>query len=374
MKKTVLRTAALCLTAVMLMLTLSSCSISDLLSGDGKTPREVKVKTDLHDASFSFTYGELRQVLTPDQVAPLFELYDKIDSDTVVELSYNDIMSRFDSDDEDNHDVENIMALLSDEEKAQLTANSEQVLEYFVNSVNKAKKEKPVTEYGEWFWTDGKFKFTQDGIESDGKIKQAAKYFEHFVVEGANSKLGEGSQDNGYKITKQGDSLDDILYLYGSDVACRLTMDDVEYAISSLAYDKEPVDEEYTDENGRTKTHTVYVTTGITRVISIKLKDDEASVGKAFSFRDKKVVLDEMKKAADYFTVDDYTVSFDGCTIFVTYNAVTDNILSATYDKNMHIDTAVNGKGSLEHLGRQELSFGCTDRVEYKFGWAEEAE
>ena len=69
MKKTVLRTAALCLTAVMLMLMLSSCSISDLLSGDGKTPREVKVKTDLHDASFSFTYGELRQVLTPDQVA-----------------------------------------------------------------------------------------------------------------------------------------------------------------------------------------------------------------------------------------------------------------------------------------------------------------
>ena len=82
----------------------------------------------------------------------------------------------------------------------------------------------------------------------------------------------------------------------------------------------------------------------------------------------------EMKKASDYFTVDDYSVEYNGCVITATFNAVTDNILSATYDKNMIINTDVTGVCSLEHIGVQHLKFNCTDRVDYQFGWAQEAE
>ena len=81
-----------------------------------------------------------------------------------------------------------------------------------------------------------------------------------------------------------------------------------------------------------------------------------------------------MKKASDYFTVEDYSVEYSGCVITATFNAVTDNILSATYDKNMIINTDVTGVGSLEHIGVQHLKFNCTDRVDYQFGWAQEAE
>ena len=359
---------------IMLTLSMSSCSVSDIFSTDKTRPEDLKVKTDLKDAVFTFTYGELREVLTPDKVAALFEDYDEFNNDTTIDLSYNDIYSRFWSDSEDENDFDKIMGLLSDEEKAQLTANSEQVLKYFVDSMNKVKKEKPITECNESFWTNGDFKFTQSGVESDARIKQAAKYFEHFVVDGANSKLSEGKAADGRNVTKEGEDLKDIVYLLGSDTGCALTMNDVESVISSLQYDKEPYEEEYTDENGKTAKHTVYAITGITRIISIKLKNNDACVEKAFSPRDKAVVLDEMKKAQEYFTVDDYSVSYDGCTIFVTFNAVTDNILTATYDKNMIINTSIVGTGSLEHLGKQDLSFGCTDRMDYKFGWAEEAE
>lgn len=369
MNKKIIKALSLCLSAVFIALCFTSCSLTE----KKQAPEAVTVKTDLHDAVFTFTYGELSDVLSPDQVAALFEDYDSFNKDTTIDLSYNDIKSRFDSDDKDNHDFENVMALLSDEETAQLTANSEEVLKYFVENINKVKAEKPITEYAESFWTDKDFKFSQDGAESDSRIKQAAKYFEYFVTNGVNGKLSEGNNEKGYKLTKKGDSLDDIVYLYGSDKACLLTMDDVESVISSLSYEKEPYEEEYTDENGRTKKRTVDVVTGITRIISITLKDDRASVIKAFSERDKSVVLDEMKKAEGYFEVDDYSVEYNGCTITVTFNAATDNILTAVYDKNMTVSTEITGAGSLEYLGKQQLEFGCTDRVDYKFGWAEEA-
>ena len=80
-----------------------------------------------------------------------------------------------------------------------------------------------------------------------------------------------------------------------------------------------------------------------------------------------------MKNASSYVTVDDYSIDFDGCTITATFNAVTDNILSVTYDKNMKVSTVVNGVGDLGYLGKQDLKFGCTDRMEYHFGWDDEA-
>lgn len=370
MKK--IKAVALILTAVMLVTMLCSCSVSDLLSKDEKTPEAVTVKTDLKDAVFTFTYKELKETLTAEKVAAIFEDFDELNDDVTIDMSYNDIVNRFEGG-EDDEDFKKMMALCTGEELAQLTDNSAEVLEYVVNALNGAKAKKPVVEYSEGFWTDkGSIIFTQNGEESDSRIKQAAKYFEYFVTKGAGDFLSDSENGKSGK-TEQGADLTDIMYLYGEEAACRLTMDDVESVISSLAYDKEAYKEHYTDENGREKTRDAVAVTGITRIVKIKLKNTDEAVLKAFSVRDKSVVLDEMKKASDYISVDDYNIAFDGCTITLTFNAVTDNILTAEYDRNMDITTEVTGVGSLEHLGTQNLSFKCTDRVNYHFGWAEEA-
>jgi hypothetical protein len=259
-----------------------------------------------------------------------------------------------------------MMDLLTEDEKAQLTNNADEVLAYFVEKINSVKTEKPIVQYNEGFWVDkdeseiDKIKFTQNGELSDQKIEKAAKYFEYFVDKGVGGYFD--NEENGKKgTTKKGDNLNDIMYLYGEDIACKLTPENVESVISSLMYDKQKVGDET-------------VVTGITRIIKIILKDDEPSVMNAFSPKEKQHILEEMKKGSDYFTVDDYDITYNGCVITATFNAATDNILTATYDKNMIIDTDITGVGSLEHIGVQHLSFYCTNWVEYHIGWEQEAE
>ena len=360
MKKRLFKILSITLAVIMLSLTLTSCNVKEALLGKKEIPEAVSLKTDLNDAVFSYTYGELGKILPADKLAEIFSEFDELKEDTVVELSYNDITNKFS---EGSDEFKAMMNLLTDEEKAQLTDNADEVLAYFVEKINSVKTEKPIVQYNEGFWAnrdDDKIKFTQNGEESDAKIEKAAKYFEYFVDKGVGGYFDNA--ENGKKgTTKKGDSLNDIMYLYGEDVACKLTPDNVKSVISSLMYEKQTVGDET-------------VVTGITRIIKIVLNDDEASVMNAFSPKDKQPILDEMKKASDYFTVEDYDITYNGCVITATFNAATDNILTATYDKNMIIDTDITGVGSLEHIGVQHLNFQCTNWVEYHFGWEQEAE
>lgn len=348
---------------VMTAMIFASCTAEDVLGGETEVPKAVTAKVDLNDSSFTFTYGELKTVLPADKLGTLFEEYDKLSDDITIELSYNEIVTRFSEDGL----WEKVLDLLSQEEKDSIKANKANVVEYFVNKVNGAKSEKPITQYKESFWTnENTIKFTQDGNDTDGKVKTAAKFFDYFSEKGAGKLLPNAT-------TEKGADLTDIMYLKGSDKACSLTADDVVSAVSSLAYETQTYTEKVTNEKGKQEEKEVKVVTGITRIITIVLKDDAASVLKAYSMHDKKAILDEMGKASSYFTVDDYSVEFDGCTITATFNAVTDNILSATYDKNMSVSTVVNGVGDLDYLGKQDLTFDCTDRMEYHFGWDNEA-
>jgi len=363
MKFSLKKTIAVILCVIMAVTVFASCSAEDVIGGNEEIPQEVSAKVDLKDSHFTFTYGELKTVLPADKLGTLFEEYDTISDDITIDLSYNDITTKFSDDDL----WKDVLDLLSEEEKASIKANEENVVKYFVDKINNAKSERPITQYKESFWTNDKtIKFTQDGNDTDSKVGIAAKFFDYFTVKGAGKMLPDAT-------TEKGDDLTDILYLLGSDKACELTADDVVSAVSSLSYDTQTVTEKVVNEKGKEENQEVKVVTGITRIITIVLKDDAASVLKAYSMHDKSAILDEMKKASSYFTVDDYSIDFDGCTITATFNAVTDNILSVTYDKNMGVSTVVNGVGDLGYLGRQDLTFDCTDRMEYHFGWDDEA-
>lgn len=341
--------SVLCLLAA----TLSSCDFK--LEKNVTEPIVVSAAVDLNDAVFTFTYAELKGVLSPDSLAELFKDYDKLSDEVTIDLNYNQIFVNFN---EDGDTFDKVMGLLSEDEKAALTANSEEALRYFIEHIQKAKDEKPTTEYDESFWTDDdSIKFSKDNIASEKELNTAVTFYKDIMLRKIDDRLlnGNAQTDEDEK------SINDIIYLLGSDKACLLTMDDVVSVYSSLT----PTYEQNSNKEN--------VATEYFRTIKIVLKNNPESVKKAFTIRDKAPILEELKKGSDYFTVNDYNVEYNGCTITAVFNAVTDNLINVTYDKNMDITSDVTGTGSLEPLGTQTLTFNCTDRMYYTFGWPNEA-
>lgn len=318
-------------------------------------PVEAHVAVDLKDPVFSFTYSELKGVLESDTLGETFADFEELNDDTVINLNYNQISINYGNDEETFNKV---MALLSEEEKASLTANSADALQYFIDHIQKTKNKQPTTEYDESFWTDDDtIKFTKDGKDSAKQLGNAVSFYKDIMLRKIDGLLlnGNTATDDPKK------DITDILYILGSEEACLLTMDDVISVYSSLT----PT---YILNSDKEKVPTEYI-----RTIKIVLKDTRESVEKAFSFKNKSVILEELKKGSDYFTAEDYDIAFNGCTITATFNAVTDNLINVTYDKNMIITSDITGVGSLESLGTQTLTFNCTDRLYYVFGWANEA-
>lgn len=185
----------------------SSCSIG----AGGDEPEKAYVKTDLHDAEFTFTYAQLKPVFSPDNISELtalFENTDDINDDSTVQLNYNDIRSRYYDNKRDIFD--GIMNLLSDSEKALLYDNSEAVLNYFNENFNRVKTERPQTEPKEDFWIDN------DTVKISGEesktLNNAFKLYKDFVQKGLKDDYFPEAV--GEKC-KQGTDLTDKVYLLG---------------------------------------------------------------------------------------------------------------------------------------------------------------
>ena len=369
MNRKAIRIMSALLTLALIVTVFSSCS--NPFKSETVIPEEVKLKTDLKDPSYTFTYGELKTVIPLDKVAPLFENYEEKNPDSEITLSYNEIVTRFSpSAMKDNGEtLEGIWSLATKEELDATTANKNDVIDYFNNLVNDLKVNKPAkTEYGEDFWTDDSsdsITFTKDGKEIDKSsdeykaLRSAAVVYKKYVVDGAYGWLvGHTKDENGNtkNLAEGSDSLDNILYLWGEKDVSRLTYDDIESAISSVKSDYTTVEKKD------------YLTS-LTRTVVITLKPDESAVSKAFSMHDKKPILDELKKSDSYFTVEDYDVTFGECVITAVFDAATDEIQTLTYQKNMTVTTEVTGTNDLATLGTLGLSFNCTDQMYYHFGW-----
>ena len=369
MKRNLIRITGVILTLIMVVTAFSSCS--NPFKSEAVIPDEVTLKTDLKDPSYTFTYGELKTVIPLDKLAPLFENYEEKNADSEITLSYNEIVTRFSPDvmKDNGETLEGIWSLATDEELKATMANKNEVIDYFNKLVNDLKKNKPAkTEYGEDFWTDDSsdsITFTKDGKEIDKgsaeykALKSAAIVYKKYVVDGAYGWLfGHTKDENGdtENIAEGNDSLDDILYLWGEKDVSRLTYDDIKSAVSSVKPETKTVDKKE------------YVT-GLTRTIVITLNADESAVMKAFSMHDKKPVLEELKKSDDYFTVEDYDVTFGECVITAVFDAATDEIQTLTYQMNMTVNTEITGVNDFESLGAVGLQFNCTDQMYYHFGW-----
>ncbi len=392
MKKNVMRILSLAMVVVLMVATFAGCGGSEV-----NRPEAVSVKTDLKDVSFTFTYGELKDVLPGDQLATLYENTNKKTDDKEVQLSYYEIVSKFG----DKDYFADVIALISDEEMSAFTANQQGVLDYFNEKINEIKTTGVArVSYYENFWInhgDGVKFMNENGELLDGQdeLKAAFRLYADMALQDIGKYLMNISNEEKYQV-KEGDEdelvatdfnedLTNIIYPLGEKNASTLTLADLytdtneetgivtQPVYTSLVYtyvhdlDEDGNNAEY--KEGALEGEYIFVPSEIYRTINIAVKPDVTSVKKAFTVREKDGILEQFKVAENYLKVNSFEIAFNPCKISAGFNAVNDQMTYATYEKNMVITANVTFAGALEKYGTVVVEFPCTSSLTYNFGW-----
>lgn len=375
MKKVILKGVSLALVLIMMVSVFAACGGKKVVN----RPTAAKIKTDIGDVTFTFTYGDLRKAgIAPDKLAMLFENTNKKTDEKTVSLSYLELVSSFGKEDY----FDNILALIPAEEFAKFSENAERVLGYFNNLINTIKSDEcddVRISYREEFWINHGdavvFKDT-DGNElpNQKELRAAFRLYADKALEGVGSVLSNKSQKDA---TDFGADLTNEMYVYGSKTASTLT-------VSDLYTDKEnkiypaytsvvptrvfDLDEKGNNAKGEDGEY-IFVPTEWYRTINICVKPEEESVNKAFSTRTPEEVLKYFDAAKAYATVNSYEIAFEPCYITAGINAVNDEMTYCTYQKNMVVTMNVTFTGALEKYGTMLITFPCTNQMTYDIGW-----
>lgn len=382
MKKNIMRILSVVMVVVLMVATFAGCGGSEV-----NRPEAVTVKTDLKDVNFTFTYGDLKEILPGDQLATLYENTNKKTDDREVQLSYYELVSKFG----DKDYFADVLALISDEEMATFVSNQQGILDYFNSMINDIKVNKTAyVSYSESFWInhDGGVMFqSEDGelLEGQNELKAAFRIYADTALQDIGSFL-MNSED----ALEPGADLTNVIYPLGSAQASALTLDDLytdtnedtgivtQPVYTSLVYtyvhdlDEKGNNAEYTE--GTLEGEYIFVPSEIYRTINIAVKPEEASVKKAFTVREKEGILEQFKVAESYLKVNSFEIEFDPCKISAGFNAVNDQMTYATYEKNMVITANITFTGALEKYGNVIVEFPCTSSLTYNFGWEVENE
>lgn len=392
MKKNIMRIFSIVMVVALMAVTFAGCGGSEVVR-----PEAVRVKTDLKDVNFTFTYGELKNVLPGDQLATLYENTNKKTDDKEVQLSYYELVSKFG----DKEYFADVIALISDEEMATFTGNQQGVLDYFNSTINEIKTTGCArVSYNENFWIshgdDVKF-MNENGelLEGQDQLKAALRIYSDMALQDIGKYLMNISNEEKYQV-KEGDKdklvatdfnedLTNIIYPLGEAQASTLTLADLytdtnkdtgivtQPIYTSLVYtyvhdlDEEGNNAEY--KEGALEGEYIFVPSEIYRTINIAVNPEVTSVKKAFTVREKDGILEQFKVAENYLKVNSFEIAFNPCKISAGYNAVNDQMTYATYEKNMVITANVTFTGALEDYGTVIVEFPCTSSLTYNFGW-----
>lgn len=377
MKRTILKTVSLALVLVLMLSTFAACSGDKAV----ERPTAAKIKTDIGDVRFTFTYGDLRKAgVAGDKLATLFENTNKKTDDKTVTLSYFELVSTFG----EAEYFDNILALISEEDFAKFSENAETVLGYFnglINYIKSGADNSVRVSYREEFWINHGDKVVfkdKDGNalpdDEQKELRAAFRLYADTSLKGVGSVLKNKEQD---KATEYGADLTNEMYVYGSKTASTLTVDDLytdkknkiypayTSVVPTLAFDLDENGNNAEDENGEY----IFVPTEWYRTINICVKPEEDSVNKAFSTRTPDEILKYFDVAKAYLTVNSYEIAYEPCYITAGINAVNDNMTYCTYQKNMIVTMNVTFTGALEKYGTMLISFPCTNQMTFDFGW-----
>lgn len=381
MKKNIMRIFSVVMVVALMVATFAGCGGSDVTR-----PEAVTVKTDLKDVNFTFTYGDLKEILPGDQLATLYENTNKKTDDREVQLSYYELVSKFG----DKDYFDDVLALISDEEMATFTGNQQGILDYFNSMINDIKVNKTAyVSYSENFWInhgDGVTFKNGNGeiLEGQDELKAAFRLY----ADTALQDIGSFLMNSGDEALKPGTDLTDVIYPLGEAQASALTLNDLytetneetgivtQPVYTSLVYtyvhdlDEDGNNAEYTE--GALEGEYIFVPSEIYRTINIAVKPEESSVKKAFTVREKDGILEQFKVAESYLKVNSFEIAFNPCKISAGFNAVNDQMTYATYEKNMVITANVTFTGALADYGTVIVEFPCTSSLTYNFGWSTE--
>ena len=378
MKKNFMRVLSIVMVLVMMVASFAGCGATKEVN----RPEAVSVKTDLKDVYFTFTYGQLKEVLPGDKLATLFENTNKKLDSREVQLSYYELVSKFGGQDY----FPALLDLISDEEMSAFVANQQAVLDYFNNSLNDIKQNKTaLVEHTEYFWInhgdDVVFK-DLDGNVLDGQdeFKAAFRLYADTALKNIDDYLF-----NSEEALKKGADLTDVIYPWGEATASTLTLADLytetnedtgvvtqpvySSVVPTFVYDLDDKGNNAKYTEGELEGEYIFVPSELYRTINIAVKPEVESVKKAFSIREKEAILKEFEKAANYMVLNSFEIAFTPCKISAGFNAVNDQMTYATFDKNMVITANITFKGALEKYGTVIVEFPCTSQLTYNFGW-----
>ena len=378
MKKNFMRVLSLVMVLAIMVASFAGCGTGK----EVKRPEAVSVKTDLKDVYFTFTYGELKDILPGDKLAILYENINKKLDSREVKLSYYELVSKFGG----QEYFPALLNLISDEEKAAFIANQQDVLDYFNNSINDIKQNKTaLVEYKEDFWInhDGGVVFKDlEGNELDGQDKFKAAF--RLYADTALKNIGDYLMRSEGPIEK-GEDLTNVIYPLGVNTASTLSLSDLytdtdkktgvvtqpvySSVVPTFVYDLDEKGNNAKYTEGEMEGEYIFVPSEIFRTINIAIKPELASVEKAFTVREKDGILKEFEKASNYLTLNSFDIAFAPCKISAGFNAVNDQMTYATFEKNMIITANVTFTGALAEYGTVIVEFPCTSSLTYNFGW-----
>ena len=378
MKKNFMRVLSIVMVLVMMVASFAGCGATKEVN----RPEAVSVKTDLKDVYFTFTYGQLKEVLPGDKLATLFENTNKKLDSREVQLSYYELVSKFGGQDY----FPALLDLISDEEMSAFVANQQAVLDYFNNSLNDIKQNKTaLVEHTEYFWInhgDGVVFKDLEGNVLDGQdeFKAAFRLYADTALKNIDDYLF-----NSEEALKKGADLTDVIYPWGEATASTLTLADLytetnedtgvvtqpvySSVVPTFVYDLDDKGNNAKYTEGELEGEYIFVPSELYRTINIAVKPEVESVKKAFSIREKEAIIKEFEKAANYMVLNSFEIAFTPCKISAGFNAVNDQMTYATFDKNMVITANITFKGALEKYGTVIVEFPCTSQLTYNFGW-----
>lgn len=217
--------------------------------------------------------------------------------------------------------------------KSEKPANTKEIVDYFNRVSADLKKAEP---YNVTLSRD----FGTDSFESENAVLKAAfPTVANFIIKYANENLFERNLE-GTPV--------EVYPLEASSVASIVDFKQVKLATCSQTDD--------------------YF------VVTMDFKDDatplEANgLSKVFNVNDKDAILEEIAKASDLMTVNDYDVEYNGGRIVCRIERGTDNIVSATYSRVIKVTADITGQGDLNTVGNQTVTFNLTENENYTVNW-----
>lgn len=96
---------------------------------------------------------------------------------------------------------------------------------------------------------------------------------------------------------------------------------------------------------------------------------DDSVFGKVYKIAPKDKILEEMKKGASFFTVEDYDSQYNVGTIRAVISKETDKISELKLERSVIVSTEITGQGTLAEVGTVPLTFKYESTEKYGFNW-----